>query len=510
MKRLFNNTLISSFDYILLVALNLLATPILITYFGVDGYGAFVFLSIFSTHGALSFFDLGMEGALMNYVARFHADNDRRRLQDSLTVSLVFYGLLGIVIALAVFASGDFIVGRMLDDKSALSRSFALQAMIYIAVNIFLQFLTLPFSAILQGMRRYIITKSISAIMNVLRYLLIIATAIWYGRIDVAFFIIAGLTLVRLAVFLYIFAFRLPEFRPLQIHFNPGLLRTLFRYSSVLFINRLIGLVHNQIDKLLIWLYLTVSSMTVYDVVSRPANLLRLVMTILNSAVIPEVARRHHLGEIDAIAKLYINMVRYAYLAILPFLAVLFTYMSDLLGLWVGEQFTDSASLALILLAVHLVLPIPSIASTVVVGLEKVRQTIWIPITSTVINIVLSLVLLKLMGLAGLLIGTLCADTFGVIPYTAAMKRFLRLNLRQLVRPLVPIGLSSLVFLAFHTGLLRLFEHQLLIIIGATATFILHIAFNYRYLLSEEERIFLHRRLADIRNCFANRFAGRQ
>jgi len=482
MKRLFNNTLISSFDYVLLVALNLLATPILIDNFGIDGYGAFVFLSIFSTYGALSFFDLGMVGALMNYFARFHADNDRRRLQDSLTVSLVFYGLLGIVIALAVFASGDFIIGRLLDDKSALSRSFALQAMIYIAVNIFLQFLTLPFSAILQGMRQYIITKSISAIMNVLRYILIIAAAIWYGRIDVAFFIIAGLTLVRLAVFLYIFGFRLPEFR------------------------RLIGLAHNQIDKLLIWLYLTVSSMTVYDVVSRPANLLRLVMTILNSAVIPEVARRHHLGEIDAIAKLYINMVRYAYLIILPFLIVLFTYMSDLLGLWVGEQFTDSAPLAMILLAVHLVLPIPSVASTVVVGLEKVRQTIWIPITSTVINIVFSLVLLKFLGLAGLLIGTLCADAFGVIPYTAAMKRFLRLNLRQLVRPLAPIGLSSLVFLAFHTGLLRLFEHQMLIIIGATATFILHITFNYRCLLSGEERIFLHLRLADIRD----RLTGRQ
>jgi len=275
MKRLFNNTLASLVDYAVLLMLNLLATPLLIKYFGIDGYGAFVFLSIFSIYGALSFFDLGMEGSLMNYVPRMVLNGDRRKLQDTLVVSLGYYALVGIVLGLVFYAFGGVIAGRLLHDNAVLSRTSVLNAVAVISLMIFVQFLTVPFTAILQGMRRFVVTKGISVAMNIMRYVLIIIVAIETGRIDFAFMVILGLTVLRLLVLITIFVFNVPQFQGIRLRFNFPLLRTLMSYTSLLFVYRLIGLIHNQIDKFLIWLYLVVSSMTIYDVVVRPANILR-------------------------------------------------------------------------------------------------------------------------------------------------------------------------------------------------------------------------------------------
>jgi len=117
------------------------------------------------------------------------------------------------------------------------------------------------------------------------------------------------------------------------------------------------------------------------------------VLTILNSAVIPEVAHLQETGDFEAIKGLYIRLVRFAYLILLPILAGFYVFIDILLRLWVGERFVPYSYLSIIILSVYLLLPLGSIASTMVVGLEKIRQTIWIPITTTVVNIVVSVAL---------------------------------------------------------------------------------------------------------------------
>ncbi|MFH1700235.1 MAG: polysaccharide biosynthesis C-terminal domain-containing protein [Candidatus Zixiibacteriota bacterium] len=501
MKRLFKNTVFTSLDYFVLIVLNLLATPILIKHFGVDGYGAFVFLSIFSIYGALSFFDLGMEGSLMNYVARFDADKDKRKLQDTLSASILYYALLGLILGIGIYLAGDIIAGRLIEENGTIGIVSIRRAISFISINIFLQFLTVPFMAVLQGMRRFVITKLLSSIITTARYLLIIFIAVKYQRIEYAFAIIAGLTFIMLLILLYIFAFKLSYFRKMRVHFDWKLLRTLVNYSSILFINRIIGLICNQSPKFLIWLYLTVSSMTVFDVVSRPANLLRLVMSVLNSAIVPEVARLHQLKDLKSISTLFINLTRYAYLIILPIVAVMGVYINDLLRLWVGEEFVPHAYMALILLAVYIVLPIPSVASTMVVGLEKVKQTIWIAIVSTIINVGLSLSLLQFIGLPGLMIGAFCGEAFGLIPYLLAMKKFLKFQLGDAIKPLFPIAFTSVLFMLMHFALRYVFKGQMIPIISCIAvTLIANYLINYKYLLNGEEKAFLWGRLAALKN----------
>jgi len=497
MKRLFNNTVFSGVDAFVLVALNILATPVLIKNLGVAEYGVFVFLSIFSTYGLLSFFDLGMEGSLLNYVARFDAQGDRTSIQDSLTISLVYYGVIGLVLGLGLFLASGLITSRFADDAVTLNWESVMLATRIMAVNAFVQFLTLPLTAVLQGLRRFVVTKVLNSVLMVLQYAVLMLTALVYHRVDVALAVVLGVTLVRLASLAVIVWWREGYFRPMRFRLRWNLLKTLFSYSSVLLISRIIGIIFNQMDKFLIWLYLAATHMTIYDVVVRPANLIRILITTVNSAIIPDVARLHAVNDIGAIRRLYINLVRYAYLAILPVLAVLYVHMESLLSLWVGEELGRNYALAWVILGAYLLSPVSAVASTMAVGLEIVKKVLWISIVASVINIVFSVILLQYLGLMGLLLGTLAAEVFMVGPYLARMMRTLEMKLGELVRPALVTFLPAVPVAAVQFLVHQRYSGRVYIWLPcAAALALIHFALNYRLVLTAGERNFLSERFS--------------
>ncbi len=495
MKRLFNNTVFSTLDAFVLIALNIVATPILITSLGLAEYGVFVFLSIFSTYGVLSLFGLGMEGALLNFVARYESEGNKHKIQDSLTVSLIYYGIVGLLLGGALYIFAGFIAERFIDDGGSLNRDAIILSINIVSLNVFLQFLTLPFTAVLQGLRRYVITKSLNSVLMVLQYVLVIVTAMYFKKIEIAFLVILGITGIRILSLVYIVGFHLSHFRPFRIRIRKEIVRSLFSYSSILFISRIIGIIFNQMDKILIWLYLAVTQMGIYDVVVRPANLIRTVISVLNAAVIPEVARLHHQKEIAQIRALYIKLVRYAYLLMLPILVVVAVYMDMLLQVWVGVELAQYAYLALVILSVYLIAPVVSMASTIVVGMELVKKTIWISIVASIINMVLSIVLVKSIGLLGLLSATLIAQVFMVFPYVYMMQHVLEMNIKQLFGPIMNILAVAILFVLGNMVLRLLCADTIIMILIAGSLALGHTFINYRYLLNVEERTYLLQKL---------------
>jgi O-antigen/teichoic acid export membrane protein len=232
--------------------------------------------------------------------------------------------------------------------------------------------------------------------------------------------------------------------------------------------------------------------MTVYDVAARPSMLLRLVIGVLVSAIIPESAHLHEQGNKEALRRLYINMVRYSYLMILPLLAVLYAHMGGLLRAWVGDQFRAHSELALILITGYLVMPISAVANTMVVGLQKVRETLWIPVVATSINLVVSVVLLQYIGLAGLMVGIVVSQLFSFIPYAHAMGRFVGFHINDLYKPLltpVLVALGSFLINAAAQHWLQ----GLTWVIGtiAAVTLVANLALTYCFMLQPGERAFL-------------------
>ncbi|MEW5797254.1 MAG: polysaccharide biosynthesis C-terminal domain-containing protein [Candidatus Zixiibacteriota bacterium] len=493
---MFSNSMMTAVETAVTMVMVIIATPALIENFGVASYGAFVFLNIFSIYGALFFFDLGMEGSLTTYIARYDASSDRKKMQQSLVVAILYYGTLGALVGLGLLFASDFIAYRFVEVKGELSRDAVKAALHILSVNVLLQFLALPFVAVLQGLRRYVLTKSVNTIATVIQYTLIIIVSYYHGSIDKAFLVVTCMSLARLLFYLGTFTIGIPQFRPMSLRVELSQLRVLVSYSSVLFVCRILGLVNNNVHKLAIWLYMPVTNLAIYDVVVKPSNALRVPDTVAGTSIIPEVARLHALGRKDEIAGMYIRLIRYTYLVLVPMVVFLAVFISHLLRIWVGEQFVPYAWAVYILLFAFLLAPVSSQAFLSVVGLERIRNAIWISIVGTALNATLSLTLLHYLGLAGLLLATVTMYAFMFWPYIRQLARHVGLRPTTVV---AAIG-KTLGLAAPFAGAYLLVEHFLsgrtLIMLGVAAVIgIAHLAAEYHWLLNGRERDFVGSRL---------------
>lgn len=499
MKRLFWNTLASSADTITLIVLSLIATPLFIKYFGPAGYGVFVFLNIFSIYGALSFFDLGMEGALMMHIAKYEINGEHDKIRNALFVSFIYYAIVGIVVSAGIFIASDWLSGRF--DPSEVTRAEVVDAVYLVALNALLQFLTLPFVAVLQGLHLFTLTKSISAIINIAQYIFLIAIAVWTRRIDLAFLSVSVLTAIRLGVCTTLCLKIIKYDNNKKI--DPSIFMILWKTSNALFVNRLIGLVYNQIGKFLIWWKLPIVNMAIYDVVNRPVSLIRVIGGMVYSATIPEVARLKHLNDKENIKILYLKLIRYVYILVVPGIVAINVHASRLLETWISVSFAQYAPLVHILMLVAFVSPIAAVASTIVVGLDMVKQTLWIPVIGTLINVVLAVILVEAMGVLGILIGVLLSELLMSIPYVLVMKRILAHQAKDLIAPLVRI-----VALAFGMSIIHLiisFENYSTPgwLFGVGVLILAQYWLEIVFLLESSERAFL---LEGINNGFKSRF----
>lgn len=448
MRRMFTNTVASALDYGVLIALSLVATPLLIQSFGATGYGTFVFLSMFSIFGALSVFDFGMEGALMTYIARFDARQDNRKIHNSLIITLMYYALIGGFVAVVLFAFRSKIATMLIGPDSLVQTAEIEQSITIISLNVVLQFLCMPFTAILQGLRRFVWSKTVNSAMNICQYALLILTALAFARLDYAFGVICAISASRLLLYAIIFVWKLPTAALLRPQLDFTLFKSLNNYSTLLFVSRLIGLVYNNTHKFLISLILPIANLAVYDIISRPTNLLRVLVGVTYSASIPEVARLKELQRMDSVREIYVRLVRYAYVLVLPLLLFFAVHIQALLGLWVGQEYTEYAYLSWFLLAGYFFVPVAAIGSTIVVGLEAVKRTIWVSGAGVLLNVGLSAVLIDHLGLSGVLIGTLSSEICMAIPYSIVLNRILGIPLIEFVKTfarVIPVNAVGLV-----------------------------------------------------------------
>jgi len=495
-QRMFSNSMMTAVETAVLMVMVVIATPALLENFGVVSYGAFVFLNIFSIYGALFFFDFGMEASLTTYIARYDASSDKTKMQQSLVVAVLYYGVLGALVGLSLVAASDFIANRFVEVKEELNRDTVRDALSIISVNVFLQFLVLPFVAVLQGLRRYVVTKSVNSIATVIQYTLIIIVSHYHGSIDKAFLVIACMSFARLSFYVGLFHFGLPQLRQMSFRVAFSQLKVLIGYSSVLFVCRILGLVNNNIHKLAIWLYLPVTNLAIYDVAVKPSNFVRVPDTVVSTSIIPEVARLSALGRKDEIAGLYVRLIRYTYLMLVPLVAFLAVFIADLLRVWVGNQFVPYAYIVHILLFAFMLAPVSSEAFLAVVGLEKISNAIWISIVGTALNAVLSLTLLHYIGLAGFPLATVAMYAFMFWPYLRKLEQYVGLQPKAVMSAIGRTLALAVPFAAIYLLVEYLLRDYTLPMLGvAVVVGVGHLAAEYRWLLLDRERVFIKGRV---------------
>ncbi len=460
-RRLFRNTLITGSVgvFSLLANFFVLAAAGRAQQLQMGPYAVLVLALSFSVSaGYLSISDLGLQAGVTRFVADADGRGQRQRIGEVVSSALAVLTATGlfafaVLITLSIAASHLFTNVKTVplqNDLHLLFVLFAAEALIGLPA--------LAFQGVLQGLQRYGWIKVIDLSRQIL-YTVLALTVILTGQGVVALGA-AMITGTAFASIGYAVAARVlcPELRVSPRLINRRALRPLASFSGWVFILRINGVIWSQMDTLILEVVVGLGVLEGYFFAARLQSAISYPLSLTAAAVVPAAANLLALESRVRLRELLIRGTRYTLALSLPVTIAALVLARPILIAWVGPQWAGYAGPAQLFLTYQLITCTATIANTMLVGMGRVRSVATYVTFAMLVNLVLSVLLAKPLGVSGVIIGTLVG--YGIVAplYIRLTLRLLTMGAGEFVRralvPIVPwavlfaivIGLTAYVF----------------------------------------------------------------
>jgi O-antigen/teichoic acid export membrane protein len=444
---------------------------------------------------------LGLDSALVRYVAILRRKGDDEGLWGALQLGVGVSALLSVLLAVALFALAyqvaDIAFGE--PDLAPLLQFLA----------IFVPFMTL--SSVLSGATRGFKKMEYSVFSTNVALLLIrliLIGVLFFSGLDalqaVIIFGLGNLAITFLLLFFVNKEFSLK--RPLRSARHDK--REILSFSIPLWISGLLKTFRSNIQILLLGSLATVSSVGIFAIVSQLNMLGRMSLNSMTISSKPIIAELHSRGEYDQIGVLYRTTSRWALTLNLPVLIVMVVFSKEILGIF-GQEYIGGATALIILAFAELVNVSTGICGSIIDMTGHTRFKLFNSIAQVTVVIGLNLLLIPRYDLLGVAIATMLGIAtanllrFGEVYYLFRLHPYDRTFLKPIMAAIFAFGVALILrqATAGRSNILIL-AIMALIIAGVYGAILLLLR------LPDEEREILGRWLGRARKKLPGRFAG--
>ncbi|MGB0713802.1 MAG: oligosaccharide flippase family protein [Gammaproteobacteria bacterium] len=467
-------------------------TPYIVSMVGIDDFGLWTL--IFAVIGIFGLMDMGFATAGVKYVAETFGSEDHDRRNHILGTLFTVYSGIGLV-CMGVVAITAGPAGGWFDLEPGQQGDFA-QLVWLLGIALALSFPASVFKSALTGAGRMDLVNGIGLLLIIVQAGLTIALleAGW-GLMALA--IAAAVNLLGQSVLLIPFTYRLiPRFSIAPGGFRRDMVKDLLSFSMYAFIANVAVLIILRIDPVVIKLFLPLSAVAIYAIASRVSEYTYLLNKQFSNALMPLVSQSHGAGNDAAILSVLLDGTRFLMGVAIPFIGLLFFYTPEIIDLWMGPDFADSAPLLRILLLAALFSTVQLNAANVLGMTGHHRLVAGAMIGSALLNLGLSIVLIQVFELPGVAYATLIAafivEMGIIVPRACASRgisygRFIKEGLLPALPAIVPMLAVALALAAWitPTGLWNVFWQ------GGLAGITFVIAFLFTGVKADERRMVL-------------------
>lgn len=474
--RFFSNTLMNGGAQIAAVLSSLVFMPLLIESFKIEYYGLFMIVSSVTAYAAL--LDFGVGSALTKMVAEHRSTGDRESLSGVVSSALAFYLVVGVVVA-AVVTALALLVGVFFDvgvEGPALLRDMLL-------VSAAFQLIQWPASTarhVLAGLQRYDILSKNAVLATVLMIGVTLAV-ILTGAGPVALVAASGGVASIIALLNVYLARRLSDFRVSFALVSRSRLTIIFGFSWAIFVVQLSDLLfYQQTDRLLVGALISATAVGLYEAAAKFNVLVIYVSGLTISAVLPLAASMKAQGRHASLRSLFVRGTKYGVALVAPIALVAAVLATPLIRVWLGPQFTEMGIVAAWLLVPHSLLALGLMGDSIVISHGRIGRRIPYITGQAVLNIVLSVLLIRPFGILGVAMGTAIAHLVDVPLHIRFLLKetgvSLREWLREIVSPVYPLLVAPVLVSVLLRGTILAESIPGLIVAGAISVGIYWVA----------------------------------
>lgn len=327
----------------------LATVPLLIGALGVEGYGIITLVG--SVIGYFGVLDVNLSAGAIKYLAQNHAEGDRIRFAETFWFGIMFYGLLGLIGAVAVFFSADLLVGRFFEVSAAVHHStvlaFKIGALGFALSQAQNYLLVVP-----QALQRYDRSAQSEAFFGVFVNLASVAAALAGAGI-------VGVIAARVAVsavnLLYL-TWLIRGFK-LDLGFRwprKEVRAALTSFSAYAYLSKIASTLHVHADKLIVGAIAGPVALTFYTVPVTLASRILGLTYRLSSVIYPRASALAASGRISELRPVYFGVIRYVTYINLAALGVIVLAGDEFLRRWVGEAFVQQGYPVMVLMTIAL------------------------------------------------------------------------------------------------------------------------------------------------------------
>jgi O-antigen/teichoic acid export membrane protein len=329
-------------------ALALFYVPLLLRFLTVSEYGIFELGS--ATIIFLSMMDFGLSAAVSRFYVRVEATN-RGRLPDLIATSLLIYVFMTAVtvtLAFIVLASVDSLFGNSFSDEEL---SLTRQAMSLVLINCIFAIPATWLTGLITAKERFVFLRGLGLARSVLQFSLVALVLVVSSSVVLALAAQVFMTVVVFTVSLW-YAFTQPGLEIKIGRWRWSHAKSLLGFSLLLAVIVAFDLVFWRTGQFIMGAVSGTAAIASYAIVSKLITSIFLPLsTSVSSVFLPRLTELDSLaGGSAEVNRLFIRIGRIQAILVWGVIGGFALFGKDLIQLWIGSEFSDVYSSALVLM----------------------------------------------------------------------------------------------------------------------------------------------------------------
>lgn len=387
-------------------------TPVMLEMLGQSEYGLYTLAH--SVVGYLSLLSFGIGGTIVRYLARSRAENNKSEEARIFGLFIKIYSILAVLVLIVgglVASEVEFFFKKSI---TAADIEKMRRLVLMMTLNTAITFPTSVFSSVIIANEQFVFNKLISMLSTVLAPCLnIILLYCGFGSIGMTF----SSTILTVVTFVgdLIYCCAVIGLKPCFQKTSVGILREIIQFSAFVFLGELVNMLYWATDKVLLGAMVGTEAVAVYNVGATFNSVMQSLGTGVGSLFTPRVVINAVQGDNAYLDELFHKIGRIQFYIISLILTGFAVFGRQFIELWVGSEYREAYTVALLVM-IPLGIPlIQSIALQIITAKNKHQFRAILFLLVAVLNIIGTILLIPSMGIIGAALATCIAYLIGPV-----------------------------------------------------------------------------------------------
>ncbi len=407
------------------VAVSLLMVPLAVHYLGKEQYGLWVAVS--SLVAMLGFMDGGAGNAVINLVSHASGaqNDDLAKVVSTAFFSLMALSLTGCLLFLAIFPFISW--GKLLGLAEQSSQSDLEGIVIITGLFFFVSMFTTLVGKIQRGLQEGNLDNfwigGGAALSLLFVYIAIQKDA---GLIGFVIAFLSGSMLAYLGSNIHFLLFLRIDLRPQLSKIDTSIVKNLFTVGGMFFVLQIAGAVQGQADNVIIANMLGAIAVTNYAICMKLFLMVPMLFGLLLTPLWPAYREAFSSGDVQWVRRIFLKSMRWALLLSIPSAFVLMLLGKKIIELWVGQDTIPSTGLMAGCGIWMIFCTVGGALAALFNAMQLIKIQISATVLTSVLNVILSIYLIQIYGVAGVVFGSVIAWFLcTLIPYSIVARKIL-------------------------------------------------------------------------------------